>query len=206
MTTYNLPNVKPHVVAAANEIGTRFGIKTIGGWRAHDPFPDHPSGLALDFMINNLSADAAQNKAVGDAIAAYVIANAARLSVKYMIWYRRSWNPQRGTWVPYTSTTNPHTDHVHVTFLPQPGTGGPIIDTVDTNPTGLANLSNPVDEYKQIMSVLDSSKTAFAWLSDTHNWLRILYVVVGASLVIGLLVVMFFHTDAPGIIGDVITG
>ena len=106
---YKLGPVKPDVQAAAYEIGPKFGIKTIYGW-APGQF-DHPKGLALDFMINTPGL----GKPVGDALAAYVLANAARLNVKYVIWYRRSWNPQRGTWVAY-SGDSPHTDHVHVSF------------------------------------------------------------------------------------------
>lgn len=105
---YDLGPVKPHVESAAYEIGPMFGISSIGGWRASDPFPDHPSGLALDFMTSD--------RATGDALSAYVIANARRLRVKYIIWNHRTWNVTRGTWAPYTSTSNPHTDHVHVTF------------------------------------------------------------------------------------------
>lgn len=194
---YSLPNVKPHVVAAANEIGPKFGIKTIGGWRAHDQFPDHPSGLALDFMIDNIP----NGHAVGEALAAYIIANAARLGVKYMIWYRRSWNPTRRTWVPYSSTTNPHTDHVHVSFNSKAGTGGSIIDTIDTNPVG-----NPVgdltDQYKTLMDTLGKFSKAADWLSNSRNWMRINYVMLGSALVIGVLLVLFFQTDAPRIIGE----
>lgn len=106
---YSLGAVKPHVEAAANEIGPRFGVRTIHGW-AVGQF-DHPRGLALDLMINNLT----NGKSVGDAIAAYAITNAARLKIKYIIWYRRSWNPQRRTWVSYYGVS-PHTDHVHLSF------------------------------------------------------------------------------------------
>lgn len=107
----SLGNVKPHVRAAAAEIGPRFGIKTIYGW-APGTY-EHPKGLALDFMTNNIP----NGKAVGDALAAYVLQNAARLKVMYVIWYRRSWNPKRGTWIAY-SGASAHTDHVHVSFDP----------------------------------------------------------------------------------------
>jgi hypothetical protein len=106
---YHLGAVKPDVTAAAYEVGPKFNIKTIYGW-APGQF-DHPKGLALDFMINTPGL----GKATGDALAGYVLANAGRLNVKYVIWYRRSWNPQRKTWVAY-SGDSPHTDHVHVSF------------------------------------------------------------------------------------------
>lgn len=111
---YNVGPVKPWVQEAADYIGSKFGVKTIGGWRKSDPFPDHPSGHALDYMISS--------RQQGDAIAADLIANARALGLKYLIWNRRTYNVQRGTWAPYTSTSNPHTDHVHATFNPVPGT------------------------------------------------------------------------------------
>lgn len=113
---YNLGPVKPWVEAAAYWLGGRHNIKTIGGWRPSDPFPDHPSGHALDFMITS--------KSQGDALAQDAINNAGALGVKYIIWNHNVWNPQQG-WHPYTSTSNPHTDHVHITFNDQPGTGVP---------------------------------------------------------------------------------
>lgn len=106
---YKLGAVKPDVAAAAYEIGPKFNIKTIYGWAPG--IYDHPKGLALDFMINTPGL----GKAVGDALAGYVLANAGRLNVKYVIWYKRSWNPTRGTWVPYSGDSD-HTDHVHVSF------------------------------------------------------------------------------------------
>ncbi len=110
---YKLGPVKSHVARVADLVGSYFNLKTIGGWRASDPFPDHPAGLALDFMIDDIP----NGKAVGDQIAAIVIQYASAWRVDYMIWNRRTWNPRRGTWETYTGS-NPHTDHVHVTFLP----------------------------------------------------------------------------------------
>jgi len=204
MTTYSLPNVKPHVVAAANEIGTRFNIKTIGGWRARDPYPDHPAGLALDFMIDNLSQNADYNRSVGDAIAAYVIANATRLSVKYMIWNRNTWNSTRRTWVVYEhNDVNPHTDHVHVTFNPVAGSGGSIVDVL--SPTGMG-LPNPLEDIQSWIAQWNQATKIFEWLSDSHNWLRILYVAIGAALIFGILTVMFFQSDAPRMVGEIVGG
>ena len=129
--TYNLGPVKPWVESAAILVGNKFGVKTIYGWRAHDTFPDHPSGHALDFMITS--------KSQGQAIADFLQANAAQLGVKYIIWNRQVWEasgkPVAG-WHPYTSTNNPHTDHVHVTFNDTPGTGGTTTDAVLTSSSG----------------------------------------------------------------------
>jgi hypothetical protein len=110
---YNLGPVKPWVQNAGDLLGPQFGIKTEYGWRKTDPFPDHPTGHAIDFMT--------PTKAAGDALATYAVSNYQALGIKYVIWYRQYWSPTTG-WVPYTATTNPHTDHVHITFLDQPGT------------------------------------------------------------------------------------
>lgn len=108
---YDLKNTKPWVNAAGQLLGSMFGIKTIYGWRQSDPFPDHPSGHALDFMTDIPN---------GNALASYAIANANALGIKYIIHNRQVWNPKQG-WHSYTSTSNPHTDHVHITFNDNPG-------------------------------------------------------------------------------------
>jgi hypothetical protein len=121
--TYQLGPVKPWVQNAAYILGPMFGIQNIGGVRA-DPLPDHPSGHALDFMISS--------QQQGDELASYAVAHSQQLGIKYIIWNKRYWDPQQG-WGPYTNPPqiayNPHTDHVHITFLDQPGawTGGTVL-------------------------------------------------------------------------------
>jgi hypothetical protein len=108
---YKLGNVKSWVAKAANYIGPKFGIKTIYGWAPG--LYDHPKGLALDFMITGLP----NGRATGDALAAFVQANAKTLNVTYVIWYRRIWSVARAGegWRPYVGDSD-HTDHVHVSF------------------------------------------------------------------------------------------
>jgi hypothetical protein len=118
---YNLGPVKALTESAAYVLGPMFDIKTIYGWRQSDPYPDHPTGHALDFMVYS-------DTAKGDALAAYAIEHADELGIKYIVWNRRSWNAKRGTWQTYTGSTNPHTDHVHITFN-------------DTNSAGLTTIS-----------------------------------------------------------------
>lgn len=67
------------------------GVKSIGGWRAHDPFPDHPSGRAIDIMVGG-------DKALGDVIAADIRSQSARFGVQYLLWQ-----------------VVDHGDHIHVT-------------------------------------------------------------------------------------------
>jgi hypothetical protein len=107
---YDVGPVKSHVQAAADEIGTKFGVSSIGGVSHRSGASDHPLGLALDFMVG---------RSVGDAIADFVYQHRERLSVKYMIWRQRinaldgrgwRWMEDRG------GTTANHYDHVHVSF------------------------------------------------------------------------------------------
>lgn len=111
MTRYtNLGPVQPWVQAAADELGTKFGISTIGGYGQRDNPTDHDDGLALDFMTRS-----------GGALADYARANAARLGVTYVIWDQRIWSRARDAegWRPMADRGSPtanHKDHVHVSF------------------------------------------------------------------------------------------
>jgi hypothetical protein len=107
--SYNLGPVKPETLRAANLLGHKFDVGTIGGVR-RDSIPDHPSGRALDFMTSGMSQ--------GQKIADYAKAHASDLSVEYIIWNTRIWSVRRAAegWRPYTYTSNPHTDHVHITL------------------------------------------------------------------------------------------
>lgn len=111
--SYNLGPVKPETQRAANLLGHMFNVRTIGGVR-NDAIPDHPSGRAIDLMVN---------MAQGQKVADYAQAHAGALSVEYIIWNHRIWSVGRAAegWRPYTYTSNPHTDHVHITFT----TGAP---------------------------------------------------------------------------------
>lgn len=109
---YKLRGVSSNTAAAADYWGSRYGIKIIGGWRAHGSVPgsDHPKGRALDFMINNVS----RGKARGTSLANDIISNYRQWNVKYVIWNRYIWSPGKG-WRRYHGPS-PHTDHVHVSF------------------------------------------------------------------------------------------
>jgi hypothetical protein len=109
---YDVGDVKPHVQAAANEVGTKFNIDTVYGLASRGGRSDHPIGLALDFMVSGSK---------GWDLANYVLANASRLKVSYVIYEQkinsldgRGWRlmENRG------SITANHFDHVHVSFHP----------------------------------------------------------------------------------------
>jgi hypothetical protein len=126
--TYNLGPVKPWVQAAANELGGKFGISSIGGYRASAKDQNgHPAGRALDLMVSDVKR--------GTALAEYARANARRLGVEYVIWRQRIWSVARNGegWRPMEdrgSPTQNHMDHVHVNFnATAPAGGGAVVDT-----------------------------------------------------------------------------
>ncbi|MGY2004304.1 LysM peptidoglycan-binding domain-containing protein [Blastococcus sp. SYSU DS1024] len=103
----------PHVRPAVGEIAAQFGISTVLTRPGHSP----TEGLAADFMVYD-------DRATGDAVAQYVIDNAARLGVEYVIWHQQI----AGTWTGWAwqamedrgSATANHMDHPHVAFAPAP--------------------------------------------------------------------------------------
>jgi hypothetical protein len=103
-----LDGVKPHVAQVGNHIAARFDVDDIGGVAGRGGASDHPSGLALDFIVGT---------ATGDALAEYVLANRRAFGVSYVIW-RQRYNDGSG-WSAMEdrgSATANHLDHVHVSF------------------------------------------------------------------------------------------
>jgi hypothetical protein len=80
-----VPNAKP---LAAYIIATYPGVRSIGGVRP-DPIPDHPSGRAIDIMVDDM--------ALGDVILADIQSQAARFRINYTLWRVAA-----------------HFDHIHV--------------------------------------------------------------------------------------------
>lgn len=124
----SLPNVvtsigpvKAHVRPVAEEIAQRWVVYFIWGAPGRGT-GDHAQGLALDFMTYDLGGGVDNpgplRDGIGHAIASYVLANRVRLNVTYVIWQRKiasaASNPP-WSWRTYTGS-NPHIDHVHVSF------------------------------------------------------------------------------------------
>jgi hypothetical protein len=84
---------------------------------------EHPKGRACDFSANssgfqNVNASGG-DRTYGNNLAAYLVKNASRLGVMYVIWYRQIWNPGTG-WTSYSGSGGPnatHTNHVHLSVL-----------------------------------------------------------------------------------------
>jgi peptidoglycan DL-endopeptidase CwlO len=83
---------------------------------------DHPLGKACDFSANKSTFVNARatgdDLAYGNKLAAWCVANAKNLGVKYVIWYKRIWQPSSG-WKSYGGDGTPagdHYNHVHLSM------------------------------------------------------------------------------------------
>ncbi|WP_330998401.1 M23 family metallopeptidase, partial [Georgenia yuyongxinii] len=123
---WNLGPVAPQTAALAVELGERFDVADIGGYRetAVDS-GGHPAGLAIDLMTG-------ADQAKGDAIVSYAMENAERLSVDYIIWRQHIWfaaSPGQG-WQPMEDRGSPtanHMDHPHINLTRVPGPGAGVL-------------------------------------------------------------------------------
>jgi hypothetical protein len=109
------------MVNVRNEIDARFGpFPVIGCLRPGDP-QDHGSGRACDFMESTGGVmPTAERQRHGDQVAAWAIANASRLGIKYVIWRQRIYDMRSPGWDPMEdrgSITANHYDHVHVSVF-----------------------------------------------------------------------------------------
>ncbi|WP_231333192.1 hypothetical protein [Actinomadura graeca] len=112
----------PAMRTALLEINRMFGpFPAIGCHRSDADAQDHGDGRACDFMEGAggrmPSADARRH---GDQVAQYVITNARRLGISYVIWKQHIWNVRGGGWRPMADRggiTQNHFDHVHVSVL-----------------------------------------------------------------------------------------
>jgi hypothetical protein len=114
LSTSGLGAVKPFVRSAAQFLGCQFGEPAMHGVAGRAGTSDHPSGLALDFMVDS---------ATGDALASCTLENMEALGVKYVIWEQQI--NQGSGWEPMEDrggATANHFDHVHVSF--ESGAGG----------------------------------------------------------------------------------
>ncbi|MGY2116586.1 peptidoglycan DD-metalloendopeptidase family protein [Nocardia gipuzkoensis] len=111
-------NLQVDAVRLARAIAVTFPqINTIGGWRESDPFPDHPSGRAIDVMIEDYSSG--EGKALGDSIVDYTMAHAADFHVKYIIWRQEYRTPdgESNLMDDRGGDTANHLDHVHISVI-----------------------------------------------------------------------------------------
>lgn len=113
--------ISPRMLNAYNE-ARKAGFTHYTSCHRNGGGGDHPLGKACDFSANattfvNARATGA-DKTYGDNLAAWAIANAKNLGVKYVIWYKRIWQPSIG-WKSYGGDGTPagdHYNHVHISM------------------------------------------------------------------------------------------
>ncbi|MGX6604355.1 coiled-coil domain-containing protein [Micromonosporaceae bacterium Da 78-11] len=89
----------------------------VGCHRDGGPF-EHPKGRACDWSLQKSGFSEAHNtdmKNYGNNLMAFLVRNADRLGIYYVIWYAQIWFPATG-WHAYHGVSN-HKDHVHVSLL-----------------------------------------------------------------------------------------
>lgn len=113
-------------IRVARAVAQRFpDVQTIGGWRAQDKYPDHPSGRAVDIMIPDFQSN--EGRELGNRIKNYLFQHREYFNIQYMIW-RQMYIPSQGEpnlMEDRFDLTQNHFDHVHVTTFasgfPEPG-------------------------------------------------------------------------------------
>lgn len=111
-------NLTVNAVRAMRALQVKFPqIKTIGGWRANDPYPDHPSGRALDIMTYN-------DMGLGDRIKDWLFNHDFKM--QYALWRQAQWNSAsaKSGMANRGSPTQNHMDHVHAYFAASPRATG----------------------------------------------------------------------------------
>jgi peptidoglycan DL-endopeptidase CwlO len=111
--------VTPRMLNALQQARSAGFSRFTSCYRPQQDGGEHPQGRACDFAASasgfgNLATGG--DKAYGDRLAAYFIANANRLGVLYVIWFRQIWLPSSG-WRAYSGGGSPsadHTNHVHL--------------------------------------------------------------------------------------------
>ncbi|MDN5747095.1 MAG: hypothetical protein L0H64_00955 [Pseudonocardia sp.] len=100
--------VQSAVGEAGIELRCRFDVETVYGVAGRAGSSDHPSGRALDLMVD---------RDPGEDLAEYAVDNMDRLGIKYVI-YRQRINFGSGweTMEDRGGVTANHMDHVHVSF------------------------------------------------------------------------------------------
>ncbi|MFD4267140.1 hypothetical protein [Rhodococcus sp. NPDC058481] len=104
-----LKGAQPHVAQAGHLMKGLFGISDVGGASGRGGNDDHTSGLALDFMVDDVG--------LGTELADFALNNQSKFGISYVIWQQQynagsgwSYMEDRG------SPTANHYDHVHVSF------------------------------------------------------------------------------------------
>ncbi|MFC6880485.1 MULTISPECIES: coiled-coil domain-containing protein [Actinomadura] len=114
--------VTPRMLNVKNTIDREMGpFPTIGCVRSTGDPQDHGTGHACDFMVTTGGQMATGNaQSLGDRTAAYAIAHASKLGIKYIIWRQRIYDMRSPGWDPMSNrggVTANHYDHVHISVF-----------------------------------------------------------------------------------------
>lgn len=103
--------INPYVTATEKDIFNQFPVTNLGIWgdKSHQARKsDHNTGDAQDFGI--------KDAAIGDQLTKKLITEAKQRNIKYIVFNGKIWNPSiSNEWRPYKGS-NPHSDHVHVSY------------------------------------------------------------------------------------------
>ncbi|MEH1015434.1 hypothetical protein V6U90_20255 [Micromonospora sp. CPCC 206060] len=109
--------VTPRTLHMYKEVKRAGFNRFVGCYRPGGPW-EHPKGRACDWSLMNSGFRSAYNndtKKYGNDLTAFLVRNADRLGIYYVIWYKQIWFPATG-WKSYSGPSD-HTDHVHVSLL-----------------------------------------------------------------------------------------
>jgi hypothetical protein len=109
--------ITPRTLHAYKEVKRAGFNRFVGCYRPGGPW-EHPKGRACDWSLQNSGFSPWHNddtRMYGNNVAAFLIRNADRLGIYYVIWNRQIWFPATG-WKSYSGPSN-HTDHVHMSLL-----------------------------------------------------------------------------------------
>ncbi|MEJ3750852.1 hypothetical protein WEI85_47480, partial [Actinomycetes bacterium KLBMP 9797] len=106
--------ITPRTLNAYTEVRKAGFTRFVGCYRPGGPW-EHPKGRACDWSLLSRGFAPAANedqKKYGNNLTAFLVRNADRLGILYVIWYRQIWFPGTG-WSAYDGPSS-HTDHVHM--------------------------------------------------------------------------------------------
>jgi hypothetical protein len=112
-------SITPRMRNVRDVIRQRFELPYgVGCYRSVDDGGEHPLGRACDFMLSSGGAmPSPQQARLGDEVSAWVIENAERLGIMYVIYKQRIWHVRTGAWKPMSDrggVTANHYDHPHI--------------------------------------------------------------------------------------------
>jgi hypothetical protein len=163
---------KAVVKALASSIywGTRktFPVIWIGrGWDTHTmsgDYPDsgqwpdeHGTGRALDIICAPEVGvrSAGEYREAGEAVLAWLMANAKQMHIRHIIWQNRIWKTRYGTWTQLSGSrsgvSDRHEDHIHVFFEDIYGS----IPALNFNTYGQEDLEMNEETANRIAAIVD---------------------------------------------------